>query len=221
MSTTTTTTKAKPKKIKAIIGLDKMADGNITTLLNASLKGLTTNAATFPKPPVDLATYQAAITAYQEAITAAVDGGKTAVSQKNKLRNAAVKMYTLNAHYVELDCNDDMTTFLLSGYQPAAITKVPPQPLPVPTIVSIVQGPISGQLKVKIGPVAKAINYDLRYAPLPTNGALPAWIVVTLPSKKPYIVSNLTPGTTYTFEVRALGRLGYTDFSSPINRMVT
>jgi hypothetical protein len=221
VSTTTTTTNAKPKKIKAIIGLDKMPDGNVTSLLNATLKGLTANATIFPKPPVDLATYQAAITAYEDSISTAVNGSKAQVSQKNKLRNAAVKLYTLNAHYVEATCNDDMTTFLLSGYQPAAITKVPPQPLPVPTIASIVQGPLSGQLKVKIGPVAKAISYDIRYAPLPANGATPAWTLVTLPSKKAYIVSNLIPGTTYTFEARALGRLGYTDFSSPMNRMVT
>ena len=221
MSTTTTTTDAKPKKIKAIIGLDKMPDGNITTLLNATLKGLTANATIFAKPPVDLATYQAAITAYVDAISTAVKGSKAQVSQKNKLRNAAVKMYTLNAHYVEAACNDDMTTFLLSGYQPAAITKVPPQPVAVPTIASVVQGPSSGQLKVKVSPVAKALSYDLRYAPLPANGATPNWTQVTLPSKKPYLVSNLTPGTIYTFEARALGRLGYTDFGAAVNKMVT
>ncbi len=35
------------------------------------------------------------------------------------------------------------------------------------------------------------------------------------------IISNLTPGTTYTFQVRALGRLGYTNWSDPVSRMAT
>jgi hypothetical protein len=220
-ATSTTTTNAKPKKIKAIIGLDKMPDGNVTALLNATVKGLTANATIYSRLPVDLTTYQAAISAYEDAVSTAVNGSKVQVAQKNKLRNAVVKMYTLNAHYVEATCNDDMTTFLLSGYQPASITRVPPQPVDVPTIASIVYGPSSGQLKVKVSPVAKALSYDLRYAPLPVNGATPNWTQVTLPSKKAYIVSNLTPGTMYTFEARALGRLGYSDFGAAVNKMAT
>ena len=220
MSKTPSTPKL--KKIKALFGLDKMTDGNITPLLDASSKGLTTNATVFPKPPVDLTAYQAAITAYEASIAAAVDGGKTAISQKKKLRHAVLKIYSELAHYVEANCNDDMTTFRLSGFQPAATTKTPPQPLPVPAIASVVQGPNSGQLKVKIAPVAKALSYDVRFAPLPAGGATPAsWTVQTLPSKKAAIVSNLTPGTTYTLQARALGRLGYTDWSDPANRMVT
>jgi hypothetical protein len=33
-------------------------------------------------------------------------------------------------------------------------------------------------------------------------------------------VENLTPGTTYMFQVRAYGKLGYTDWSQPVQRMV-
>ena len=32
-------------------------------------------------------------------------------------------------------------------------------------------------------------------------------------------VDNLTPGTTYQFQARALGVLGFSDWSSPVNRM--
>ena len=35
------------------------------------------------------------------------------------------------------------------------------------------------------------------------------------------IIGNLTPGTTYSFQIRALGRLGYTNYSDAVNRMVT
>jgi hypothetical protein len=199
-----------------------MADGNVTPLLDGSLKGLTAHADIFPQPPVDLKTYGAGITAYEAAIPPALDGSKTAVAQKNKLRHGAVKMYSLNAKYVETTCNDDMATFLLSGFQAASTTKAPPQPLPQPVIASVVQGPNSGQLKIAIGPVPKALSYVLRRAPAPAGGGTPAsWTEDTITTKKPVIYSNLTPGTIYTFQVRALGRLGYTDWSDPVSRMVT
>jgi len=215
------TAKVRPKKIRAIVGLDKMPDGSVTPLLDGSLKGLTAHADIF-KPPVDVTTYGTAITAYEGAIPAALDGSKTAVAQKNKLRNAAVKMYSLNAKYVETNCNDDMATFLLSGFQAASTTKTPPQPLPLPTIASVVQGPNSGQLKAVIAPLPKAFSFVLRHGVVPAGGGIPAtWIEDTITTKKPVIISNLTPGTVYTFQVKALGRLGYTDWSDPVSRMVT
>jgi hypothetical protein len=212
----------KLKKIRALFGLAKMADGAIRPLLDSSLKGLTDNATAFPKPPVDLATYKNAINAYEAAIPAAHDGSKTAIAQKNKLRNVAVKMYIQLAHYVEANCNDDMATFLLSGFKPAATTQTPPQPLPTPAIASVTQGPMTGQLRVKIRAVAKAVSYELRYAPVPSGGGTPAtWTHEGVGSSKPAIIGNLTPGTMYTIQARALGRLGYTDWSDAVNRIAT
>jgi hypothetical protein len=37
--------------------------------------------------------------------------------------------------------------------------------------------------------------------------------------KTPTIVSGLTPGTTYVFQVRATTKSGYSDWSDPITRM--
>jgi hypothetical protein len=243
--TMSTTPKTKLKKIKALLGLDKMPDGNVTPLLDGSLKGLTAHADIFSQPPVDLKTYGTGIASYEGAIPAALDGSKTAVAQKNKLRNAAVKMYTQNAHYVEANCNEDLATFLLSGFTPANTTKTPPQPLAQPTIATVVQGAVTGQLKVKIAPVKKALSYVLRHAAAPpeetpavagtppaagtplaagtpvTTGTPPAWIEQTITSTKPVLINKLAPGTVYMFQVRALGRLGYTDWSDSVSRMVT
>jgi hypothetical protein len=215
------TTPAKPKKIRARYGLAKLPDGSIVPLLDGSLKGLTDNATTFPKPPIDLKTYGAAITAYEDVIPAAtLDGGKNAVALKNKLRDAAIKMYVENAHYVESNCNDDMQTFLLSGFQPVVTIKAPPQPLAVPGITSVVPGPLPGQLKVKIKSVKKAASYELRYGAVPAGGGPPATFTQEpLASTKPTIISGLTSGSNYTFQVRALGLLGHTDWSDPVTRM--
>src|SRR6059036_3745007 len=46
-----------------------------------------------------------------------------------------------------------------------------------------------------------------------TGGALGPWTTLTLTSSKKVIVSGLTPAGIYQFQVRALGKLGYTDWS--------
>src|SRR5947209_3773072 len=58
------------------------------------------------------------INEYKASIPAALDGSRTAVAQKDKLRSAVIKMYKQLAHYVEAACNEDMATFMLSGFQP-------------------------------------------------------------------------------------------------------
>ena len=40
-------------------------------------------------------------------------------------------------------------------------------------------------------------------------------------STKPMIIEDLTSGTIFTFQVRALGRLGFTNWSDAVKRMVT
>jgi hypothetical protein len=202
-----------PKKVRALVGLRRLPEGTI--------KGLTENAKVFSKPPIELAAYQAAIDAYDAAIPAALDGSKTAVANKNKLLETALGMYVELAHYVEANCNDDLATFLLSGFQPASSTKTPPQPLDQPSI-TLEPGPVTGQMKAKIGSVPKALSYHLHYAPVPSGGGAPAtWTDQIITSTKPTIIEGLTPGTIYTFQVRALGRLGFTNWSDAVNRMVT
>jgi len=185
------------------------------------LKGLSAHQDIFSKLPVDLASYEAAIDAYKAAIPAAIDGSRTAIAQKNLLRNKAVNFYELNGKYVEQNCNDELATFLLSGYQAASTTKTPPAPLPLPAIGSVVPGPTSGQLKIIINPSPKAMNFVLRHGAVPSGGTPASWTEETIPHKRPVMVSDLTPGTVYTFQVKALGRLGYTDWSDPVSRMAT
>ena len=215
------TASTKPKKIRAVVGVDKLSDGDLPPLLNGSLQGLTAHADIYSKLPVDLATYGVGIKSYEDAIPPANDGGKTAIAHKNKQRNSAVKMYTELAHYVEANCNEDVATFLLSGFTIAApAVKTPPGPLEVPSLV-VTAGPVTGQSKVKPKAVKKAITYDFRFAPPAAPGATPSWTYQVLTSTKAFILGSLTAGTVYTYQIRALGRLGYTEWSDPVNRMAT
>lgn len=213
--------KAKIHTIKPGTGFVGMTDADLLQLLNKVHDSLLNNPA-YPTPPVDLAAFKTAIDTYTASVSAALDGGKTATATRNKNRSDVMLMLRLLGHYVEANCKNDMPTFLSSGFSVAApVAKTPPQPVQVPTIVSIDHGN-TGQLKVAIKPVARARSYEIRYAAPAAAGATPAWASVTVAgSKPPTLIENLTRGIDYTFQVRAFGKLGFSDWSSPVDQMCT
>ena len=98
-------------RIRAALRLTKIKDGEMLPRLKSSLNGLTENPHIFKNPPIDLQKYAVAIEAYSESLPAALDGGKTAIEQKNKLRNEVLKIYAQLARYVETICDDDRQHF--------------------------------------------------------------------------------------------------------------
>jgi hypothetical protein len=139
-----------------------------------------------------------------------------------KLRSAAEKMYVELAHHVEANCNDDMQTFLLSGFQPKSSTKTPSQPPDVPSFSSVTPGPGTGEMKAKVKKEPRAVSYVMRRGQVPPGGGPPAtWTEQVLPNSKLVIIGGLTPGTMYSFQVKAVGSAGTTDWSDPVNRMAT
>jgi hypothetical protein len=126
------------------------------------------------------------------------------------------KQLTLLGHYVEAAANDDLATFNTSGFV-AAPTRIPPQPLPPASIEWIDRGPTTGEIVVKVKSLPKAVSYDLQYALVANAGTPPtSWTLLSLPGSKKVTISNLTPAGKYAFQVRALGRLGYTNWSDPM-----
>ena len=75
------------------------------------------------------------------------------------------KLYTLLGHYAEMACNDDLATFITSGFtQAAAKTKTAPAPLTEAKFSSIDRGPNSGDVVVLPERLTGAIAFDVRYA---------------------------------------------------------
>ena len=175
----------------------------------------------FPNPPVDMAAFMTAITTFAASAVVALDGSKQAIAIMKKQHEGLVKMAELLGHYVEATCNNDPMTFTSSGFAIRSTTRVPPQPLAQPTILRVDQGK-TGELLLILIAVLKARIYDIRYAAAGTGGAAPTTFAsITIASaNKAVPVNNLTPGTTYVFQVRAFGKLGYTDWSQPVQRMV-
>ena len=181
--------------------------------LNTVHDGMNGNSA-FPAPPVDMTIFKKGIDLFTVLITDAEDGGKKAIAAKNKQREEMIKEVTHLGHYVEAASNDDLATFRTSGFVPASTARTPPQPLPPASIAWIDRGPSTGAVVVKAEALPKAISYDLRFGVVVNGGTLPAtWTTLSLPGSKKVTISNLTPGATYAFQVRAFGRLGHTDWS--------
>jgi hypothetical protein len=171
----------------------------------------------FSNTPVDMATFKSGIDTLSVLVTDAADGGKKTIAAKKKQREVMIKQVTLLGHYVEIASNDDPATFSTSGFVAATAQRVPPQPLPPASIDWIDRGPVTGAVVVKVKSLPKAVSYALQYGVVGTSGTLPAsWTTLALPGSKKVTISNLTPGATYAFQARALGRLGYTDWSDPM-----
>src|SRR5215472_15486240 len=219
----TTKVTEKPKKIKTRLNFGKLADPEFIKRLDAIDSGVYGHPQVFSTPPVDAATFKAGIDTYNTLTTDALDGGKKAVSAKRKQREVMIKMAMQLGHYVWAASNNDLATFDTSGFEVAANTKVPPQPLPQAKIRYVDRGGASGQVSVRVEKLKGAVSYELRYAPLTAGSSTPAapWVSMILPSPKALTINNLTVGTNYQFEVRAIGRLGYSDWSDPVNYICT
>jgi hypothetical protein len=201
------------RKIKVKLGFHGVSDANVLKAGNTAYDGLFNNPA-YPNTPVALPDFRQALDGFSTLIVAAEDGGKKAISAKDNQRAVVIKMYTLLGHYVEAMCNNDLATFNTSGFTAVSVTRTPAQPLAQPTFNSIDRGPNSGQIAVKVAPRNGAIAFDMRYALVENNGGtLGAWTTLTLTSSKKVMLSDLTPAGTYQFQVRALGKQGYTDWS--------
>ena len=229
--------KTKVSPIRAVMGFNALTDATLVVLANGVLKGLTGNAS-FPNPTVPLTTFANDITAYSNAVTAALDGGKNAKAAREKAKKAVVDNLRQLAMYVESNCNDEMAIFTTSGFTARAKPSAS-GPVEVPTFKSLDYGTHPGQILASIKSVPGAKAYNMRYGPMPptppaaagssssstpasaqaTAGAAPgatpsSWTILNVATiKKPISIDNLTSGTLYAFQLQALGMKGLSAWS--------
>ena len=207
-----THTVSTPTHIKAKLGLHDVPDMDVVKALTTAHDGVLHNPA-YPVPPFDMATFKAEIDKFSALIIDAEDGGKRAISAKNKQRGAVIKMYTQLGHYVEMACNDDVAAFNTSGFtQAAKRVKTAPVPLTEAKFSSIDRGPNSGDVVVQPEKQSGAIVFDVRYALVGAGGVLGPWTTVTITKPRKVTISGLTMAGIYQFQIRALGVPGYTDW---------
>jgi hypothetical protein len=209
------------KQIRVKLGYNGLSDKDVATQGVAVVDGMTNNPK-FVNPPINPADLRTQVETFASLIAAAADGSKKAITERKKQRAVVVKMLRQLGHWVEANCNDDPAILQSSGFQQQAkpVRNTPPLPLAGPPSFKLENGPTSGQLVIRGKPVPKAVSYTPRYAPLGSDGKPGSWTELSpVTVIRSITVNSLTPGTTYAFQMRALGRAGYTNWSDSVTRM--
>jgi hypothetical protein len=196
------------------------SDGDIVTIGTVVQTAMAGNSI-FQNSPVDLAVFKTDIEQFSALIAEAQDGSKKVIAEKDKQRAVVVKKLRLLGRYVEVTCENDMAKFKSSGFVPVSTSRTRSEGLSQ-NIRSLDHGVISGQVVVRLKVVPQAVSYELRYA-AETNGATaPAWTTKpVIGVRTPVTIDGLMPGTTYAFQVRSLGKSGYSDWSDSVTFICT
>jgi hypothetical protein len=211
----------KAKPIKASLGFTKSAAKDVLARGNAVLGGVFNDKDDYSTPPVDQTALNSQLNALSAGITEALDGGKKAIAAREHLKEVVSSSLRQLGHYVEENCKNDMTTFLKSGFEAKAMTRTAATPLSE-AIRKIVSTTISGQFQVTLMAQPDATSYQLRWAPVGQGGTLGNWTEIPVGNTRPAtLLTGLTPGTAYVFQVRAVTNAGYNDWSESITRIAT
>jgi hypothetical protein len=214
--------KTNSKPIKTLGGYKKKSPTENLAYANSVYLGMFTDPVDYPAPPIDEATFKGEIDKLSAAITAARDGGKRAIAERNHQEHVVIKMMRQLEHYAETACKDDMPTFLKSGFQAASTVHAAKKPALSKWIRAITPGKISGQLDLVLMADPGATAYELRWA-ASADGTPGEWATQLVTKTRPAVtITGLTPGTTYTIQVRSFADAsGFSDWSDPHIRICT
>jgi hypothetical protein len=194
------------------LGFAKLPDPALDEFTSGVIASLTGNAS-FPTPPVTLANLGTAQAEYEDALAAAAQGGTQLTAVKNQKRDTLLILLRQVAAYVQGIAGLSLPVLLSSGFEAMSTNRAQSQ-LGIPSVVSI-SNEMTGQLAVGLQPVNNARAYEVQYKN--GGGWLPAGVFT---QARRIVVPNLTPGTTYSVQARAVGgSTGYSDWSDPVSHM--
>jgi hypothetical protein len=206
------------KAIHPVVGLGPLSNADLEKTAGAIHTGVYFSGNfTAPPPPIDEATFKAQLDRFSASTIAAADGSRKAIAESKKERQLLLRMIRQLGHYVEANCKDDMATFLSSGFKPIQ-RKGAKQPVATPHILGVANGS-TGQMIVRSKSSRNAYSFQVRYAANGAGGTPGTWTTESFTNPRAMAIYGLTPGTTYTFQVRALGSLGQSDWSDVATRI--
>jgi len=153
----------------------------------------------FATPPVPYATLAARLADYDVALVATLNGGPQTVAAKNAAREVLEGLLRQYAAFVESLTLHNLEALLSSGFT-ATNSDTASVPLATPLIVNIVNEKTQ-QLVLALQRVTNARAYEVRLS-YGTTGWQHAG---TFTQTRRVIIPNLTPGTLYTLQARAVG----------------
>jgi hypothetical protein len=199
--------------LRVSLGFARIPDTEVDSFTQGVISNMTGNAA-YPSPPVTMANLETARKDFSAKVAAAQTGGPPDTAAKNNSRQILLGLLRQLASYVQMMSNNDMATLLSSGFQ-AMSTNRAQSPLEQPQGLSIKNG-TSGQLVARVDPVKNTSMYEGRI-----KAGTGDWLPSVFSGDSQHITfDGLTPGQTYTIQVRALGgSTGQSDWSDPSSHM--
>ena len=203
------------RSIRVALSFATFADNDLNSLailLIACLK----NNALYPNLPVTLAAFTALQTAFQAALTASAQGGKTSTAAKNEARDVLLSAMRQLAGYVQSQAPIlSESQVLSSGFDIANANRTP---MPLTQPVFTLDNANTTQLGVLLQAVPNAKAYQVQYAT-----GTSAWLEGGIyPNTKGIVLTGLTPGTIYNIRIRAVGgSTQYSPWSATVSLMAT
>ena len=205
--------------LRVHLGFAKARDRSLEETATAVSGSLYGNPA-YPAPPVTKAALDAAKTAFDTAIAAAMMGGPVATADKNNQRAALITLLRQLAGYVQASHHDDLAVLLSSGFHAVSTNRAPAATIAPPRFRDILNGG-TGQIILRVVAMKNIRVFQVRYAVVGPNGALGPHLDGGLHNdSRALIIGGLTPGTSYLFQVKAVaGAKKESDWSDPMQHM--
>ena len=188
------------KKSKAITSYTKYSDAIFAELAQTIITKMNKNPD-FPTPMPPIATIQAGLKAFNDAIAKSNVGNKQDTANKNAKR-AELELNLANlGNFVNAIANGNISILDGSGFpiskQPEAIGILPP-----PAFIHVTDGENHGEFNVEISPVPKASGYNVLIAEFPAPEDDSKWQVKTFSKSKGTII-GLARGKKYVLKAAA------------------
>lgn len=202
---------------KVIIDVSKRTDAELDNDAQAIVTALTGNAS-FPTPSPTLIVVGAAITAYQDAMNDAANGGPANTELKDQKREELEDILRQLGAYIELVADGDAAKMLSSGFK-ISKTPTPVGPLPKPTGFEV-KPEGKGEISLQCDPQNGARVYQFEYVKVSaaTPGAI-VWTIKTV-TKAKILLTGLESGQEYIFRVVPIGTSDVREYSDEIRSFV-
>jgi hypothetical protein len=201
--------------IRVALSFATLPDDQLNSFAILVIACLKTNAL-FPNLPITIAAFTALQLAFENAMTAAAQGGTMATAAKNEARDALVSALRQFSGYVQsLTANLTVSQVLSSGFD-IVVPNTTQSPLDQP--VFTLDNSMTTQVGVALQAVTNAKAYHVQFS----IGA-GAWQEAGIyPNTKGIVLPGLTPGTMCNVRIRAIGgSTQYSAWSATMSVMVT
>ncbi len=202
--------------IHVSLGFAQLKDKELLPFTAGIVTGLTGNAAC-PTPPVTATVLDGHRKIFEDALAKAFKGGVADTAAKDDARDVVVDDLRQDAAYVESKAGGVSATITSTGFLTMTHEHNPVATMPKAIIKQIINQ-ASGRLLVRGQAIDNAYSFEAQI-----KNQDGTWQTVKIFSQVNHmLLENLTPGTTYTIRIRAIGANDSAgEWSDPVSHICT